>query len=152
MAYLFNDDKSKKIFDEFINFIYPVGSIYMSVSSIDPSERFGGTWERIEDRFLLCAGNSYKAGTTGGSAQATLPSHSHSIGSSAYHWWVAKRGKGSTEGGGKISGSGKNYSAVLDEGSSNYKWINNTDNSGSTDVSQANMPPYLAVYVWERIE
>lgn len=152
MAYLFNDDKSKKSFDATIDLMYPVGSIYMSVRSDDPSELFGGSWERIQDTFLLCAGNSYGAGTTGGSAQATLPSHTHTIGSAAYQWWAAKRGKGSSESGGKISGSGKIYCSVLDDSSSNYKWVNELDKTGATDVSQANMPPYLAVYVWKRVE
>ena len=30
---------------------YPVGAIYMSVNSTDPSDLFGGTWERIQDQF-----------------------------------------------------------------------------------------------------
>lgn len=137
--------------NDVINIMYPVGSIYMSVNSVNPSTLFGGTWERIQDRFLLCAGDSYGAGTTGGSAQATLPSHTHTVGSAAYQWWAAKRGKGSTEGGEKIPGSGKNYAAVLDDGTpETYKWIGSVDNTGETDVSQANMPPYLAVYVWKR--
>lgn len=152
MAYLFNDDKSKKIFDDIIDAMYPVGSIYMSVRPNDPSELFGGSWERIQDRFLLCAGDAYDAGSTGGSAQATLPSHTHTIGSAAYHLWASKRGIGSSEGGGKISGSGKFYAAALDKGSSSYKWVGELDKTGKTDVSQANMPPYLAVYVWERTE
>lgn len=137
--------------NDVINIMYPVGSIYMSVNSVDPSTLFGGTWERIQDRFLLCAGDSYGAGTTGGSAQATLPSHTHTLGSNGYQWWGAKRGKGSTEGGEKIPGSGKNYAAVLDDGTpDSYKWIASVDSAGETDVSQANMPPYLAVYVWKR--
>lgn len=137
--------------NDVINIMYPVGSIYMSVNSVDPSTLFGGTWERIQDRFLLCAGDSYGAGTTGGSAQATLPSHTHTLGSGGYQWWGVKRGKGSTEGGGKIPDSGKYYGAAVDDGApDNYKWINDVDNTGVTDVSQANMPPYLAVYVWKR--
>ena len=36
---------------------YPVGSIYMSVNSTDPSTLFGGSWEQIQDRFLLASGN-----------------------------------------------------------------------------------------------
>lgn len=78
-----------------LNMIYPVGSIYMSVSSTDPGTIFGGTWERIKDRFLLAAGDTYTAGNTGGAAstaytpagtvggtsliQEQIPAHSHSF-------------------------------------------------------------------------
>ena len=43
----------------------------MSTVDVDPSTLFGGTWERIKDKFLLCAGDSYSAGGTGGSANHT---------------------------------------------------------------------------------
>lgn len=77
-----------------INKIYPVGSIYMSTSSTNPSNIFGGTWEQIIDRVLIGAGNSYGGGTTGGSTTHThtnpttgstslsvsqIPSHNHSF-------------------------------------------------------------------------
>lgn len=129
---------------------YPIGSIYMSVNSTDPSTLFGGSWERIQDRFLLASGNSYGAGSTGGSAKATLPSHTHTFGSSDYDLWVAKRGKGSTEPGNQISGDAKYYAAAKGGSTSNYKWLQRVDSKGVSDVSQANMPPYLAVYVWKR--
>lgn len=48
--------------------IYPVGSIYLSINNTDPGTLFGGTWEQIEDSFLLSAGTTYTAGDTGGSA------------------------------------------------------------------------------------
>ena len=54
--------------------IYPIGSIYMSVNSADPGTLFGGIWQRIQDTFLLAAGSSYEAGSTGGSASN---SHTH---------------------------------------------------------------------------
>lgn len=71
---------SALIFDK----IYPVGSIYTSTKDTSPETLFGvGTWERIKDTFLLAAGDSYTANTTGGSNSITLksenlPSHSHS--------------------------------------------------------------------------
>lgn len=55
-----------------LDFVYPVGSIYMSVNPTSPASLFGGTWQQIEDRFLLSAGSTYTAGTTGGSATHTL--------------------------------------------------------------------------------
>ena len=74
-----------------VNDIYPVGSIYMSVASTDPSTLFAGTtWQRITDTFLLASGTTYAAddGThttaTGGEASVTLtaeqsgvPAHTH---------------------------------------------------------------------------
>lgn len=134
-----------------VDLIYPVGSIYMSVNSADPGTLFGGTWQQIKDRFLLSAGDTYAAGNTGGSAKATLPSHTHTFGSNGYDLWVAKRGKGSTEPGNQISGDAKYYAAATGGSAANYKWLSSVDSKGVSDVSQANMPPYLAVYVWQRI-
>lgn len=113
---------------------YPVGSIYMSVNSTSPATLFGGTWSRLEDRFLLGAGSVYDAGATGGEAEHTLtvdemPSHRHTI-------------LASTQG----TAFGSSY-------------INPSNGSGnSTDQTELagggqahnNMPPYLAVYMWKR--
>lgn len=68
-----------------IDNIYPIGSIYISFSSTNPGSLFGGTWEQMnEDKLLMCAGSTYTANSTGGSATkilstANLPSHTHSI-------------------------------------------------------------------------
>lgn len=134
-----------------IDLIYPVGSIYMSMNSANPETLFGGTWQQIKDRFLLSAGDTYAGGTTGGSAKATLPSHTHTVGSGGYQLWGAKSGKGSTEPGNQISGDAKYYAAATGGSTANYKWLSSVDSKGVSDVSQANMPPYLAVYVWQRI-
>lgn len=131
--------------------IYPVGSVYISVNSTNPGVLFGGTWQQIKDKFLLSAGDTYAAGSTGGSAKATLPSHTHTVGSGGYQLWGAKSGQGSTEPGNQISGDAKYYAAAKGSSASNYKWLDSVDSKGVSDVSQANMPPYLVVYVWQRI-
>lgn len=51
---------------------YPIGSIYMSVNSTSPAILFGGTWVQLQNTFLLAAGSSYAAGSTGGAATVTL--------------------------------------------------------------------------------
>ena len=68
--------------NDLFDLIYPVGSIYMSVNSTNPSVFFGGTWEQIKDTFLLATGDTYANGSTGGEATHTLtenemPSHTH---------------------------------------------------------------------------
>ncbi len=65
---------------------FPVGSIYMNITNINPSTYFGGTWERLKDKFLLAVGDTYKENTTGGSASVTLttdqiPAHAHGLNS-----------------------------------------------------------------------
>ena len=47
---------------------WPIGSIYISMVSTNPGTLFGGTWVRMENRFLLGAGSGYAAGATGGEA------------------------------------------------------------------------------------
>lgn len=153
------------------NAIYPVGSIYMSVSSTNPSVLFGGTWTRLEGRFLLGASSTYSAGQTGGEAQHTLlssemPSHSHSI-------TVNSNGKHKhsiTPSYGKDfcvpcdTGTGASF-PVNSSGTTRAHWFSQaweTSNTGAHshgasatstggNASHNNMPPYLAVYMWKRV-
>lgn len=65
-----------------LNASFPLGAIYMSVNSTNPSELFGGVWEALENRFLLGASSSYPVGSTGGEVNHTLtisemPTHNH---------------------------------------------------------------------------
>lgn len=76
--------------ENIINLVYPVGSIYMSVNNVSPATFIGGTWVAIQDRFLLSAGSSYEAGSTGGAETVTLttaqmPSHTHTTDSKGAH-------------------------------------------------------------------
>lgn len=81
------DTKLKWLYDQMqatASKLYPVGSVYISFNSADPSTLFGGTWERLKDTFLLANGDSYAPNTAGGSSTKNitvdnLPSHSHSI-------------------------------------------------------------------------
>ena len=52
---------------------YPVGSVCMFNTNIDPNEMYGGTWVRIKGKFILGADdNTYPLGSTGGEATHTL--------------------------------------------------------------------------------
>lgn len=63
---------------------YPVGSIYQSVNTTSPASLFGGSWEKIEGRFLLGSSSEYDLGDTGGASEfkqtwSQLGQHNHAI-------------------------------------------------------------------------
>lgn len=123
-----------------IDSVYPIGSIYMSVNSTDPSTLFGGTWERIQDRFLLAAGSSYAAGSVGGEASHTLtvnemPSHGHVF--------RFKYGMNSTSGTNYVEGAIRTVNKFEDT-------AQNSVASSGGGKAHNNMPPYLTVYMWKR--
>ena len=48
--------------------VYPIGSFYISESTVSPATLFGfGRWEKIEDRFLIGAGRNTPIKSSGGS-------------------------------------------------------------------------------------
>lgn len=62
--------------------IYPVGSIYMNVTNLNPATVFGGTWEEIQGRFLLGRSAAHQVGQQAGAETVTLtvaqmPAHTH---------------------------------------------------------------------------
>lgn len=120
--------------------IYPIGSIYMSMNATSPEELFGGSWERIEDRFLLAAGN-VDGGSSGGS---TSHSHTAPVG---YNTDNNLFGVSFAQGSGTAPINAEfattNQTAITGSGTFNWR-LARTD-------SVDHLPPYLAVYVWKRI-
>lgn len=159
--------------------IYPIGSIYMSVNSANPSLLFGGSWEQIQDKFLLSAGSTYAAGASGGSAtkniqhnhgtqghalsRTELPNYSFgffpAIVPAAHGYWnnagviAAERYKDANQ---HLPPDG----SITQTGNIAYGWEitsyggNQSHSHGDTgyagSTAQDIMPPYLAVYVWKR--
>jgi len=124
---------------------YPIGSIYMSVNATDPATLFGGEWERIKDTFLLSAGDTYGAGTSGGSADAVLIEHTHDI--TSYQGNPTYLKSGSDASGVLVVHDSVDY--VTNGASSAHKL--NARHAGKGGGQGKNMPPYLAVYVWKRV-
>lgn len=125
-----------------IDQIYPVGSFYFTSSSINPSVLFGGTWRQIKDKFLLSCGDKYANGSVGGEEVHTLsvnelPSHNHNI------WKRTASQVDFSSGFDVMHFSGNMYGEQ-------YQIHFETANTGGNQPHN-NMPPYLALYVWERI-
>ena len=156
------------------NLIYPIGSIYLSVNSVDPSTIFGGTWEQIKDTFLLSGGDTYSIGSTGGEATHTLtidemPSHNHSAISSSdgdhNHSLVSITGtddlnfingtnefliqnSDTTMGWSSAVNTSLKYGSTGNAGSHSHSL---TVNSTGGSQPHNNMPPYLTINVWKRV-
>lgn len=66
-----------------IDLIRPIGSLYWSENSTNPSTIYPGTtWVQITDKFIVAAGSTYKVGSSYGAASHTHTSaaHTHTTG------------------------------------------------------------------------
>lgn len=129
----------KAILDTF----FPVGSIYLSVNSTNPSNYFGGTWEQFANGRTLVGVDTNDSDfnsveKTGGEKNhklsvAEMPSHNHSKTMVPKdNAWIAPN-------------TGWNYSYTNQQ-----TYIQNTDNTGG-DQPHNNLQPYITVYMWKRI-
>ena len=114
--------------------MYPIGTIYQSTKSTDPSTFLGGTWTALTGRVLVGAGTDFPAGTTGGEKThqitiAEMPAHTHP---SSIPNVVQNTATGSVSYGFVADGS---YRASESSG-------------GGQPMSL--MEPYRSVYMWER--
>lgn len=161
------DDKAEE--SDLLELIYPIGSIYMKkgtgTTSVCPIQQtLGGTWTRIENRFLYASEGEQGIGTTGGSATVTLtaaqsgvPAHSHGMAHTHTHnhtaiGYVNTGGAGTAR---RIPIGYDNTSAAGTLSTSSDRTASSksdTDNNTAQDASEAhsNMPPYIIVNVWER--
>ena len=130
-----------------IDVVYPVGAIYMSVNPTSPSLLFGGEWERIEDTFLLASGTKYTNGSTGGSADAVIVSHSHQSSADGEYIVTSEEDTANNT---RVAYSASGNRWVDGQTSpSNFHHRTRTNTVGE-DGTGKNMPPYLAVNIWKR--
>ena len=117
-----------------LDWIHPVGSIYIAYSHDNPAVLFGGTWVRIEGAFLWAVkSDSAAIGKTGGSETVTLtvdqmPSHTHTTYRS-------------------MSGASGNDIYVPAQTGTESGVV--TSEAGGNQPHN-NMPPYIQVSVWRR--
>lgn len=155
----------KELYDIF-ELIYPVGIIIELATNTNPKDLFGiGEWEQIKDRFILAAGDSTTAGSTGGASTHVhstgshtltvneIPSHKHNEtllnGDST---WYIGGGNWNTDAPERhpiFTGSYATTTTSFAFVSSNTGGgaAHNHGNTGST----SNMPPYYVAYLWRRV-
>ena len=124
----------------FLDIIYPIGSIYMSIDSTNPSSLFGGAWEpwgtgRVPVGIDLNDTDFNTVEKTGGEKTHTLsvnemPSHTHML-----HLVSNQLGNGGVRWG------------------TTYSQYDGNVDTYPTGGSQAhnNLQPYITCYMWKRI-
>ena len=146
-----------------LDLIYPIGSIYTSVNNVSPATFLGGSWEQIQDKFLLCSGSTFTAGSTGGEINHTLsvaetPAHNHrpsNYNTRDYLFQVVRNLSTNSTGRYKVASGSSYYTTCANPSASDYVDMDDiTTTTYTTTVGEGkahnNMPPYLAVYVWKR--
>ena len=128
--------------------VYPVGSIYMSVNTVSPSVLFGfGVWEKIEDKFLLGSGTNYANGSTGGSADSVVVSHSHKSSAAGEYIVTSEENTANNT---KVAYSASGNRWVDGQPSQSHFHHRTSTNTVGENGTNKNMPPYLAVNIWKR--
>ncbi len=136
---------------------YPIGAIYLSVDSTNPSKLFGGTWQQIaKGRTLVGVDTSQTefntVKKTGGSKY--LQKHSHTGKTeTGYTNFLRQVGAVGTE---AVANHAPGYS------SGGYKDVTNTNNfcggnhwhnfttNETGDGTSGNLQPYYTCYIWLR--
>ena len=113
---------------------FPVGAIYMSIDSTDPSVYYGGTWIRIaEGRTLIGVGTGIDEENISKTITAEEKGGSYAMQQHLHKIYTTETETFSTQSGGYTSSrSSYNISQV------------------GTGTSE-NIQPYYGIYIWKRI-
>ena len=137
---------NRAVISSILEVIYPAGAVYISFSTVEPEIIFGfGVWEKIEGQFLLGSSADYPFGSTGGSADAVVVSHNHTYGKQ----YVLTTSGGAIDRVSKAGETGTKVPNLLQSGDGIYR---NYINKSGEDGAGKNMPPYIAVNMWMRVE
>ena len=130
---------------------YPVGSIYISINDTNPKVFFGGTWEKINSKFLIASGTAqgeageiynFAVGGTGGEYSHKLtvnemPKHGHYSGDTSDGFLAHATGGSNWKGGFTKTTSGEMF------------WYRQPNDIGGNGYHN-NLPPFLVVNMWKR--
>lgn len=154
------DNTINTTIDNTINSIYPIGSVYISLTETNPGTYLKGAWEQFgQGRTLIGEGigddgsntMNFKAGSTGGNYEHN---HTYGIKLNDYYSNISNLNLRKSDGSwqeGVNDGRRNGYvNSACQEGnkevnSQTYKIEANTSNSKT-------MHPYITVYFWKRVK
>ena len=138
--------------------LFPVGAIYTATVSTNPATLLGfGTWTAFgAGRTIIGNGGGFTAGATGGSADAIVVSHTHTATSTVTdsgHNHTIAYGTGSFGGGGSSgleAGSSRPGYPIATSSVTTGITVATTNSTTGSSGTNANLPPYIVVYMWQR--
>lgn len=123
---------------------YPIGSIYISTNATSPATLFGGNWDEIHGAFLFANSALHKAGEIGGEEEHVLkekeiPVHYHNE-------YVGNDG-----GDGSVPEGYYGFTSIACISKNTYWAKGSKTSEAGGGQAHNNMPPYLSVYMWQRV-
>lgn len=141
--------------------VYPIGSIYISVSSTNPGTLFGfGTWSAFAAGKTLVGLNSSETEfdtveETGGEkthqlSTAELATHTHTQDAHGHYLEYAPNGNNIT-----LNGGGTKYNLSYGTSGTNTpelaaRSVTATNQNTGSGTAHNNLQPYIVTYMWKR--
>lgn len=144
--------------EKMLDLVYPIGSVYISFNNTNPASLFGGNWEPIEGKFLLAADASHAVNSTDNGVLKTtnIPKFTGRLGAGINNYGIFRESNPEEP-------TITNGVFSVDTGTkTTYRYANGTNNvtdfyrAVDFNLGQDNpdpiYPPYIAVYMWRRID
>lgn len=123
---------------------YPIGSIYISTNATSPATLFGGNWDEIHSAFLFANSALHKAGEIGGEEEHVLKEKEIPI---HYHDEYV----GNDGGDGSVPEGYYGFTSIAYTSKNTYWAKGSKTSEAGGGQAHNNMPPYLSVYMWQRV-
>lgn len=111
-----------------------------------PASFIGGTWERIEGKFIMGASDTYPAGSTGGEASVALTKENNGPHDHTFVKFTTGAVNTDPNGNTVQRGLGSNASQAVLNFPDNFQL--STSGEGKP---HNNIPPYYSMYIWRRV-
>lgn len=123
---------------------YPIGSIYISTNATSPATLFGGNWDEIHSAFLFANSALHKAGEIGGEEEHVLKEKEIPI---HYHDEYV----GNDGGDDSVPEGYYGFTSIACISKNTYWAKGSKTSEAGGGQAHNNMPPYLSVYMWQRV-
>lgn len=137
--------------------VYPVGSVYLSTTTVSPATLFGGTWAQIQNTLIGASGDTYgTVGNNGGDAKIrdyNLPEHIHNCVSASNVTNILNNNNTGWAGfwySNASSGSGWSIATYGTASQSPEKWLYASKLTGVIATNKDYIPYHYNCNIWRR--